>query len=153
MLSELKDDMSGGKTTVPIARVGISVPSSMVAVFDEILETEGYSSRSEGIREAIREYNQLYDWICEVNGDRIAVISLVYDPDQRGLVDRINRVQSKFRCIIKSSFQWKLENGDFLRIISLRGDAEFLRKVDERMMALKGVKCVKLTTIRPPDTD
>lgn len=151
MTVDQKTERAGDDPAISLSRVGVSIPEGMMNAFDQIMDSGGYSSRSEGIREALRYYIQHYEWINEVKGDRIAVICVVFDPGQPGLVGRINNVQHDFHCVIRSSFQSNLNNGDFLRILSLHGDATILRKVDERLMALKGVKFVKLTTMRPAE--
>ena len=39
-----------------LSRIGISLPKNLLDRFDEIINARGYSSRSEGIRDAIRTY-------------------------------------------------------------------------------------------------
>lgn len=39
-----------------LLNVGISLPDALLDEFDEFIEKRGYSSRSEGIRNAIRSY-------------------------------------------------------------------------------------------------
>jgi len=39
-----------------LARIGVSLPENLLEKFDEIITKRGYSSRSEGIRDAIRGY-------------------------------------------------------------------------------------------------
>ncbi|MDD1696360.1 MAG: ribbon-helix-helix protein, CopG family, partial [Methanoregula sp.] len=39
-----------------LSRIGISLPSHLLDKFDDIINQRGYSSRSEGIRDAIRTY-------------------------------------------------------------------------------------------------
>ncbi len=60
-----------------------------VEKFDEIITKRGYSSRSEGIRDAIRSYIRYYAWMNEVEGERAGTISIVYDHNQRGLVNSL----------------------------------------------------------------
>lgn len=67
-----------------LMRIGVSLPDNLLNRFDEIIAKRGYSSRSEGIRDAIRSYILNYEWMSEVEGDRIGIVSLVYDHDQRG---------------------------------------------------------------------
>ena len=41
-----------------LMRIGISLPGKLLDKFDKTLLKRGYSSRSEGIRDSIRTYNQ-----------------------------------------------------------------------------------------------
>jgi len=57
-----------------LSRIGVSLPENLLGKFDEIITKRGYSSRSEGIRDAIRGYIRYYDWMSEVEGERIGTI-------------------------------------------------------------------------------
>ncbi|MCK7505077.1 MAG: hypothetical protein MZV70_14030 [Desulfobacterales bacterium] len=64
-----------------------------------ILSTSaGYSSRSEGIRDAIRTYITYYKWMSDVKGEREGVITMVYDHDQRGLLVTLTDIQHEFHA-------------------------------------------------------
>ena len=54
-----------------LSRIGISLPKHLLDQFDEIINYRGYSSRSEGIRDAIRSYIQHYKWMADVKGDSL----------------------------------------------------------------------------------
>ncbi|MCG7854363.1 MAG: ribbon-helix-helix protein, CopG family, partial [Methanoregulaceae archaeon] len=52
-----------------LSRIGISLPKNLLDKFDEIITYRGYSSRSEGIRDAIRSYITYYKWMSDVTGE------------------------------------------------------------------------------------
>ncbi len=54
-----------------LMRIGISLPDTLLSKFDEIVEKRGYSSRSEGMRDAIKSYISHYEWVNNVKGYRI----------------------------------------------------------------------------------
>lgn len=132
-----------------LMRIGVSLPDNLLGRFDQIIEKRGYSSRSEGIRDAIRNYIMHYEWMNEVEGDRIGIITLIYDHDQRGLVNNLTDIQHDYMSMIKSSVHIHLDHDNCLEIIMLNGDAKQVKEVAEKMMSLKGVKHVKLTTVSP----
>ena len=127
-------------------RIGVSLPEKLLSRFDEIILHRGYSSRSEGIRDAIRNYIVHYEWMSDVQGERVGVISLVYSHGQRGLVENLTEIQHEAGGIIQSSLHVHLDHENCLEVIVLRGDGQDVRKAAEKMMSLKGVKHVKLTT-------
>jgi len=129
-----------------LMRIGVSLPDNLLTNFDEIILQRGYSSRSEGIRDAIRNYIVHYEWMSDVQGERVGVITIVYDHSQRGLVDNLTAIQHDFGAIIQSSLHVHLDHDSCLEIVVLRGDGQEVRRAAERMMSLKGVKHVKLTT-------
>ncbi len=132
-----------------LMRIGVSLPDNLLGRFDEIINKRGYSSRSEGIRDAIRNYILNYEWMNEVQGDRIGIISLLYDHDQRGLVNNIIDIQHDSHELTQSSVHVHIDEHNCLEILTLRGDAKQIKAFAEKMMSLKGVKHVKLTTITP----
>ncbi|BAI61144.1 putative nickel-responsive regulator [Methanocella paludicola SANAE] len=132
-----------------LMRIGVSLPENLLGRFDEIITKRGYSSRSEGIRDAIRNYILNYEWMSEVQGDRIGIVSLLYDHDQRGLVNNIIDIQHDNSELTQSSVHVHIDEHNCLEILTLRGDAKDIKAFAEKMMSLKGVKHVKLTTITP----
>lgn len=127
-------------------RVGISLPENLLNKFDGIILQRGYSSRSEGVRDAIRSYIVNFEWMSDVHGDRVGVITIVYAHSQRGLEDNLTQIQHDFSGLIQSSLHVHLDHDNCLEVVVLRGEGQDVRKAAEMMMSLKGVKHVKLTT-------
>ncbi|OPY35518.1 MAG: putative nickel-responsive regulator [Methanoregula sp. PtaU1.Bin051] len=131
-----------------LARIGISLPSNLLDKFDQIINARGYSSRSEGIRDAIRTYITYYQWMADVHGEREGVVTMVYDHDQRGLLVTLTDIQHEFNKIIKASLHSHVTHNRCLEVILVRGDGADLKAFAERLMSQKGVESVKLTTIQ-----
>ena len=129
-----------------LMRIGVSLPEKLLSRFDEIILKRGYSSRSEGIRDAIRNYIVHYEWMSDVQGERVGVITLVYSHSERGLVENLTEIQHESGDIIQSTLHVHLDHDNCLEVIVLRGEGKDVRIATEKMMALKGVKHVKLTT-------
>ncbi len=130
-----------------LSRIGISLPKHLLDQFDQIINYRGYSSRSEGIRDAIRSYIQYYKWMADVKGERQGVITMIYDHDQRGLLVMLTDIQHEFKGIIQASLHSHVTESRCLEVILLRGDGTQLKSLAERLMSQKGVESVKLTTI------
>ena len=130
-----------------LSRIGISLPKHLLDQFDQIINYRGYSSRSEGIRDAIRSYLQYYKWMADVKGERQGVITMIYDHDQRGLLVVLTDIQHEFKGIIQASLHSHVTESRCLEVILLRGDGTQLKSLAERLMSQKGVQSVKLTTI------
>jgi CopG family nickel-responsive transcriptional regulator len=130
-----------------LSRIGISLPQNLLDKFDGIIGLRGYSSRSEGIRDAIRSYITYYEWMSDVKGERQGVITMVYDHDHRGLTQMITEVQHENRDTIQSTLHAHVNDDRCLEVILVRGDGAKLKEIAEKLMALKGVESIKLTTI------
>ncbi len=61
-------------------------------------------------------------------------------------MENITEIQHEYGGIIQSSLHVHLDHDNCLEVVVLRGDGQDVKKAAERMMALKGVKHVKLTT-------
>jgi CopG family nickel-responsive transcriptional regulator len=85
----------------------------------------------------------------EVEGERIGVITLIYEHEQRGLVSNLTDIQHMYTGLIRSSVHVHLDHDNCMEIIMLQGEGRQVKEVAEKMMALKGVKHVKLATISP----
>ena len=130
-----------------LSRIDISLPQNLLDKFDGIIGLRGYSSRSEGIRDAIRSYITYYEWMSDVKGERQGVITMVYDHDHRGLMQTITEIQHENRDTIQSTLHAHVNDEWSLEVILGRGDGAKLNDVAEKLMAPKGVEAVKLTTI------
>jgi CopG family nickel-responsive transcriptional regulator len=130
-----------------LSRIGISLPKNLLDRFDEILNCRGYSSRSEGIRDAIRTYITYYKWMSDVKGDREGVITMVYEHEQRNLLTDIMEIEHEYHDIIKASLHSHVTHSRCMEVILVHGDGTQLKALAEKLMAHKGVESVKLTTI------
>jgi CopG family nickel-responsive transcriptional regulator len=132
-----------------LTRIGVSLPENLLEKFDEIITKRGYSSRSEGIRDAIRGYIRYYAWMSEVEGERVGTISLVYDHNQRGLVNSLLDIEHEFSGIILSSTHVHVNHDMCMEVLLVRGEGTDIKNATEKLMTVRGVKHVKLTTIIP----
>jgi CopG family transcriptional regulator, nickel-responsive regulator len=130
-----------------LMRIGVSLPDTLLDKFDEIIEKRGYSSRSEGIRDAIRSYISYYEWMGDIKGQRVGTVAVIYDHNKRGLSNALADIQHHYSSMIKSSVHIHLDNENCFEVIVLEGDGENIKELAEAIMALKGVKFSKLTTV------
>ncbi|MDV0446793.1 MULTISPECIES: nickel-responsive transcriptional regulator NikR [Methanolapillus] len=139
------------KTEKELMRIGVSLPDNLLTKFDNIIEERGYSSRSEGIRDAIRSYINHYEWMNDIKGKRVGTISLVYDHTKRGLSNMMADIQHEHSNIIKTSIHVHLDHENCLEVVVLEGDGIEIKLLAEKILSLNGVKFSKLTTV--PSTD
>jgi len=141
----------GEKMEQELMRIGVSLPDNLLTKFDSIIERRGYSSRSEGIRDSIRNYINQYEWMSDIRGRRVGTITIIYDHTKRGLSNAIADIQHDYSDLIKSSVHIHLDHDNCLEVVIFDGEGEEVKEMDERLMALKGVKYVKLNTAPPAE--
>jgi len=125
-----------------ITRIEVSLPSGMLSRFDGIINGRGYSSRSEGVRDAIRAYITEYEQMERREaGEKIGIITYLYDHDQRGLGDELIEVRHRFRDVILSVHKHPGKM-DCIDTVIVKGEAEKIKDLAGEIMSLKGVNRV-----------
>lgn len=120
-----------------LIRFGVSLPKRLFEKFNRFLTTHGYKNRSEAIRDMIR--GRLLDESWDVGKNGCGAISLVYDHHQRNLLDRLTDLQHDAGEIILSSTHIHIDHHHCLEVIIVRGPVERVKKLADRLIALKGV--------------
>ena len=127
-------------------RISMSLPRGFLNEFDEVLKDRGYQSRSKGIRDALKDYIVRYQWMNEMEGDRIGVLSVVCDYNYTGVLEDLTNIQHDYQQYIKSIMHIQLTEKQILEVIVLKGDVKEIRDLAENIKRLKGVDYVKLTS-------
>jgi len=122
-----------------IIRFGVSLEKSLLDQFDPLIKKLGYSSRSEALRDLIRE--KLIDREWEA-GDKetIGILSLVYNHDVRDLGDILTKIQHNHINVIISSTHIHVDHHNCLEVIILKGKAKLLKKIASELQSTRGVK-------------
>ena len=127
-------------------RISMSLPKKLLSDFDEVLKERGYQSRSKGIRDALQDYIVRYQWMNSMEGQRIGIITIIYDHHYTGVMENLAEIQHSFRNEINTSMHIHMTHKYCMEVIVVNGDVTQIRDLTERMMRLKGVEHVKLTS-------
>ncbi len=127
-------------------RISMSLPKKLLNEFDEVLTDRGYNSRSKGIRDALKDYIVRYQWMKDMEGDRVGIIAVIYDHHYPGVMEEITDIQHQYRDHINATMHLHMSEKNCLEVIIVKGDASEIRNLTEKIMSLKGVEHVKLTT-------
>jgi CopG family nickel-responsive transcriptional regulator len=131
-----------------ITRIGISLPEKLLGEFDEILACRGYLSRSEGIRDAIRTYNLVYQWLCNGDTPRQGVFTMVYNFWDGPLLAELASIRHRHQGVISTSVQTYIDRHRRVEILLVQGSSRELQDLVEILRAEKGIEAVKITTTR-----
>ena len=121
-----------------VARIAISLPPKLLEEFDSMAERMGYENRSEAIRDAVRHY-MLKNEIRSDRGNRVGVISIVYDHDVRGVNDLLIDLQHKYHDVIQSSTHMHLDEHNCMELIMVKGEARRINEIKDRLTTVSGV--------------
>jgi CopG family transcriptional regulator, nickel-responsive regulator len=126
-----------------IYRFGISLDRELIDAFDKHTGTQGYQSRSEAIRDLIREELVRKKWT--EGGSVAGAIVMTYDHHKRELVNRLLDIQHDFHDIIISTQHVHLDHGNCLEVIAVKGPAPSVEKLSTALKVLVGVKHLNLS--------
>ena len=129
----------------------MSLPNKLLADFDEVLKDRGYQSRSKGIRDALQDYIVRYQWMNSMEGERIGIITIIYDHHYTGVMESLAEIQHSFRNEINTSMHIHMTDKYCMEVVVVNGDVSEIRVLTEKIMRLKGVEHVKLTTTAKGD--
>jgi CopG family nickel-responsive transcriptional regulator len=127
-----------------VKRFGVSIDAELAARFDNHITGEGYSNRSEALRDLIREH-LVSDQLSFDGTLALASLTLVYNHNQRELSDILNHLQHESHELIISSLHVHIDHDNCLEVIILKGPNTQIKKVADKLVATRGVKHGKLT--------
>ncbi len=128
----------------PAVRFSISLPPKLLEQLDAMMKEKGRENRSQLISEMIR--NQLVEHQSQRGTQEMAgTITIVYDHHNSAVQMELTRIQHDLReCIITTSHV-HLDLNYCLEVLIVRGQADIIRSIAERVLSCKGIHHGKLT--------
>ncbi len=132
-----------------LIRFGVSIDNELLSQFDSIIAESGQPTRSEAIRDLIRE--ELIRQRLNTETDQMAIgsLTLVYDHHARNLLQEMAEVQHDYHEMILSVMHLHVSHDDCMEIIALSGEVGKISNLSNRLLGLKGVKNGKLFLTLP----
>lgn len=130
-----------GKETME--RYTVTIPEDLLERFDASIAKKGYSSRSEAIRDLVRDSLVEEEWA----GDRekvAATVTLVYDHHIPDLAHKLTDLQHHHGKLVVAATHIHLDNDNCLEVVILRGKGREVRELAEKMVSVRGVKHGKI---------
>jgi CopG family nickel-responsive transcriptional regulator len=129
-----------------VERVGMSLEKELLSEFDGLIAKKGYQSRSEAIRDLIRQ--QLSDErLADPRAKAVAAVLVVYDHHSTKLMEKLTNLQHYHLLQTVSSMHIHLDEHDCLEVIVLKGRVIEINKMAENILSQKGVKLGKINLI------
>jgi CopG family nickel-responsive transcriptional regulator len=125
-----------------LIRTGISLEEELLARFDRTIEQKGYGSRSEAIRDLVRDHFVEED--VASNKVVVATLTLVYAHHQPKLSEQLIDAQHDYRGKVLATTHVHLDHRNCLEVIILKGRGTDVKKFADSLLSLKGVKHGKL---------
>jgi CopG family nickel-responsive transcriptional regulator len=129
--------------TTDTIRFSVSLPSNLLDELDRRVTSKGYASRSELIRDMIRE--RLVEAAWQGDADVAGVLTIMFDHHQRELAQRLIDIQHNQHVHVLCSTHVHLDHHNCLETIILQGHPPEIEHVAAEIGGLRGVKFAKLT--------
>ena len=124
-------------------RFGVSLDSELLEKFDDLCEDRCYQTRSEAIRDLIRNTLVQQEW--EQDDKELAgTLTLVYDHHKSDLAQRLTEIQHDAHDMIITSLHVHLDHDNCLEVLVLKGSGAKIRTLAQKLTSTKGVKHGKL---------
>jgi CopG family nickel-responsive transcriptional regulator len=125
-------------------RFSVSLDPKLLNDFDRVLvRKKRYETRSEAVRDLIRDKLVLDDW--DDTQEAIGTVTIVYDHHRYDLTRKLTALQHDFHKVILSAMHVHLDHDNCLEVLVVRGLGKTIREVADRLISTKGVKHGKLT--------
>ncbi|NPA16471.1 nickel-responsive transcriptional regulator NikR [Persephonella sp.] len=127
-----------------MVRLSVTIPEVLLDFLDEKVIKKGYSSRSEFIRDLIRE-TVIEDKWKSSEGEVVGVLTVIYDHHQRELTQKMIDIQHSRYINIMCTTHVHLDHHNCLETIIIKGSPSEIENIAVKIAGLKGVKFAKLT--------
>ncbi|MGB9599580.1 MAG: nickel-responsive transcriptional regulator NikR [Myxococcota bacterium] len=121
-----------------IYRFGVSLERSLIDKFDQLIKRRRYTNRSKAIADLIRK--ELIHTTWEAGGEIAGAIILLYNHHKRDLLAKMTDIQHDYQRYIVSTQHIHLDHDNCLEIIAVRGKADEINTLADKLISLKGVK-------------
>ncbi len=135
-----------------LVRFGVSIEDELLEKFDQLISARGYATRSESLRDLIRDalvQARLESRSTEPDQEVVGSLTFVYDHHARNLATQMAEKQHANHDIVVSVTHVHIDHHDCMEVLLLRGSVSRVRALADSILNLKGIKHGKLFVTFP----
>jgi CopG family transcriptional regulator, nickel-responsive regulator len=121
-----------------LVRLSISLEKPLMRQLERLVKKSGYANRSEFVRDMIRRRLVEEQWADE-RQEVVGTIAMVYDHHARQLSDKLVDIQHDYHDRVLAATHVHLSHDLCAEMIMIRGQAEQIREIVNRLRQLRGV--------------
>ena len=131
-------------------RVTISLDDEIALALDDLVTRRGYANRSAAVRDLVRE---AASGLATATDDRpcLGILSYIFDHERRDLSRRLTHTHHDHHVLNLSTLHLHLDHDSCLEVAVLRGAAEEIRNLADRVSTERGVQLGDLRLIAIPE--
>jgi CopG family nickel-responsive transcriptional regulator len=130
-----------------VDRMSVTLPPSLLAELDDVVDVGEYDSRSEATRDALRAFVTEFNQQTGLSGNLSGTVMVLYEHDHNGVSNQVTGLQHDFAETIIAVHHVHLSDQLCLESIAVDGKGERIEELLSKIRPLKGVHQVKLTVV------
>lgn len=122
-----------------LERFGVSMDGDLLAQFDARLAARGYRTRSEALRDLVRQelvqgaWEQPKAWV-------FGTVTILYNHHAHGLAEALADLQHDHHASVVCTTHVHVDAHHCLEVIVIKGPSAQVRRIADRLIATKGVQ-------------
>ena len=129
-----------------VTRFSISLDEDLARELDQYVIDNSFTNRSQAVRHLVEKNIVEKKWRCD--NTVAGAIVITYDYIKKDISSSIIEILHLYRNDILSSQHFQIENDICLEIIAVKGVANRLTELSDKLIALKGIRHGKLIMSR-----
>lgn len=122
-----------------LERFGVSMEDELLERFDSLIEKRGYASRSEAIRDLVRQELVKEEW-SEPNAEVVGTVTIVYEHHEHDLANILADLQHQYHDSITCTTHIHLDAHNCLEVVVLRGSSSRVKYIANALISTRSVK-------------
>ena len=131
-----------------VTRIGVSLEPELLKEFDESISKKGYVSRSEAIRDLVRDSLAENEWKNDEEW-MVGTIVMVYDHTMTSVGDKLTDIQHAHTDMVKTSVHIHLDHEKCMEILICEGNLGDMKGFADEVTSIKGFLRGRLTMAAP----
>jgi len=120
-----------------LSRFGVSLDEEILKALDNFVIENNYPNRSQAIRFLVEKNLVEKKWLC--NHTVAGAIVMVYDHHKGDVTTKSNDIQHHYFDVILSTQHFHLSHDVCLEIIAVKGIANKLTELSDKLLGIKGI--------------
>jgi CopG family nickel-responsive transcriptional regulator len=132
---------------VALPVVSISLTNDLLQKIDKLIEEKGYSSRSEAIRDGVRNLLSEYELSKFERGEVTATITVISEHERHDVDEKLTQLRHEYDEIVTGNMHIHVGKMYCLEVFITEGDSEQTLNFIGRVRAMRGIQQVKYTIV------
>jgi len=125
-----------------VTRFSISLEKELLDELDDFVKDNNFTNRSQALRHLIEKNIVEKKWHC--NNIVAGAIVMIYDHHKKEIAVKSNEIQHDYFESILSAQHFHLNHNVCFEIIAVKGKANTLTELSDKLISIKGIKHGKL---------